>query len=164
MLSESARATTSAELRFRLQSPNSIGRATAVVALDPAGELVVRRLAGDRWQRATFLRAPAADEPRAEDGWVSTLDDRPTRIRDAVDAADHVIMVAGAGGHAGGAAVIGRACSRSRVTTTALIVGTAAASDDELSQTLAQVRPWSLMVVIANSDEYVADMMTALRV
>ena len=38
------------------------------------------------------------------------------------------------------------------------------ASDSEISKTLAQLRPWSLMVVIANSDDYVSDMMTALRV
>ena len=73
-------------------------------------------------------------------------------------------MVAAAGGHAQAAEAIGRACSLERVTTTALIVGAADASDDELSRTLAQLRPWSLMVVIASTDDYVADMMTALRV
>jgi hypothetical protein len=29
--------------------------------------------------------------------------------------------------------------------------------------TLAQLRPWSLMVVIAESDDYIDDMLTALR-
>jgi hypothetical protein len=37
-------------------------------------------------------------------------------------------------------------------------------SDGDLARTLARVRPWSLMVVIAGSDDYVMDMMTALRV
>ena len=47
--------------------------------------------------------------------------------------------------------------------TTTLIVGNSGASDDELSRTLVQVRPWSLMLVIARTDDYLADMMTALR-
>ena len=34
---------------------------------------------------------------------------------------------------------------------------------NELSKTLAQLRPWSLMVVIANGDDYIEDMLTALR-
>jgi len=49
------------------------------------------------------------------------------------------------------------------VTTTGFVVGAASASQNALSKTLAQVRPWSLMVVIAHSDDYVEDMMTALR-
>ena len=165
MLSESARMTTAAELRFRVQAPNSLGRATAVIALDPASDAFIRGLAGDRWNQATFLTAP--DDPGAvesDDGWLTTLEGRQTRIRDEVHAADQVIMVASAGGRAGAAASIGRACSNRRVTTTGLIVGAAAASEREIARTLVQLRPWSLMVVIAASDEYVLDMMTALRV
>lgn len=167
MLSESARMTTAAELRFRVQAPNSKARVTSVIALDAPSEAFVRRLSGDRWNHATFLRAAPGDldtGPEADDGWLTTLGDRRTRIRDEVNAADQVIMVAAPGGHAEVAAVVGRACSLKRVTTTALIVGAADASDRDISTTLAQLRPWSLMVVIANSDDYVSDMMTALRV
>ena len=96
--------------------------------------------------------------------YLTTLGDRPTSVRAEVDAADQVIMVVGAGGQAEGAEAIGRACSLKRVTTTALIVGAREASEADLSKTLVQLRPWSLMVVIANSDDYVRDMMTALRV
>jgi hypothetical protein len=158
--SESARMTTAAELRFRVQAPNSIGRATMVIALDAASEPFVGRLAQDseQWHRATFLKA-AGDETS-----LTGFDGRQRRLRDEVNAADQVIMVASAGGQAGAAAAIGRASSDRRVTTTALIVGAADASDAEISKTLAQLRPWSLMVVIANSDDYVTDMMTALRV
>ena len=46
---------------------------------------------------------------------------------------------------------------------TGFIVGAASTSEDALSKTLAQVRPWSLMVVIADGDEYIDDMLTALR-
>ena len=37
-------------------------------------------------------------------------------------------------------------------------------SEVDVSRTLAQLRPWSLMVVMANTDEYIGDMMVALRV
>lgn len=163
MLSESARMTTAAELRFRVQAPNAKVRATTVIALDPASEPFVGRLAEEQWNHATFLKASsgAAGDPDAS---LTSFDGRPTRVRDEVNAADQVIMVASAGGRADAAAAIGRACSDRRVTTTALIVGAADASDVEISKTLAQLRPWSLMVVIANSDDYVTDMMTALRV
>jgi predicted alpha/beta hydrolase family esterase len=154
---------TAAELRFRVQAPNSTSRATLVIALDGSSETFIRPLSEDRWNQATFLKAPAGDAA-GEDGWLTTLGDRRTRIRDEVSAADQVIMVAAAGGHAYAAAVIGRACSLKRVTTTALIIGAAEASDADVSKTLAQLRPWSLMVVIASSDDYVIDMMTALRV
>jgi hypothetical protein len=167
VLSESARMTTAAELRFRVQAPNSQARATSIIALDAASETFIRGLSSDRWNHATFLEAPIADAEDAavvDDGWLSTLDGRQTRVRDEVDAADQVIMVATPGGHAGAAAMIGRACSRKRVTTTALIVGAAQASDRDVAKTLAQLRPWSLMVVIATSDDYVTDMLTALRV
>jgi hypothetical protein len=47
--------------------------------------------------------------------------------------------------------------------TTGLVVGAASSPKSELSKTLAQLRPWSLMVVIATHDEYIDDMMAALR-
>jgi hypothetical protein len=147
MLSESARMSSAAEAAFRVQAPNSRPRVVKIVALDPAAEPIVRRLAAASWNQATFHAATA---------FVRDL-------RDEVAAADLVIMVAGPGGHAGLAAEIGAACSDRRVMTTGLIVGSAAASDEALSQTLAQLRPWSLMVVIANADEYIEDMLSALR-
>jgi hypothetical protein len=61
------------------------------------------------------------------------------------------------------AAIIGEACSLKRVMTTALVIGATSASDEALSKTLAQVRPWSLMVVIANADDYIDDILTSLR-
>jgi hypothetical protein len=169
MLSESARMSSAAEARFRVQSPNSKPRAIKVIALDAPSEAVVRRLAEAPWNRATFLTASAfAGAPRSEqrvsaDGWLSDLAGRIKSLMDEVDTADLVVMIATAGGNAQAASIIGEACSLKRVTTTALIVGVTSASDDALSKTLAQLRPWSLMVVIANDADYIEDMMTALR-
>ncbi len=72
-------------------------------------------------------------------------------------------MVATAGESVQAAALIGEACSLKRVNTTGLILGGASATDEMLSKTLSQLRPWSLMLVIANGEDYIEDMLIALR-
>jgi hypothetical protein len=146
------------EARYRIQAPNSTPRSTTVIALDARSEAVVRRSANGSWGHARFLTASAN-----VDGWLSDLAGRSRDLMDEVERADLVVMVATPGGHAEAAPLIGQACSRKRVMTTALIVGAASASDEAVSETLAQVRPWSLMVVIANPDDYIDDMLVALR-
>jgi hypothetical protein len=156
MVSESARMSSAAEARFRVQAPNSLPRAIKVVALDAASGDVVGRLAGAGWQHTTFLTAMTPDALR-------DLAGQSRSIRDEVEAADLVVLVAGPGGHAHAASILGEACSQRRVMTTGLLVGAASAPEHQVARTLAQLRPWSLMVVIARSDDYLDDMMTALR-
>lgn len=169
MLSESARMSSAAEARFRIQAPNSRPRAIKVIGLDRASEDVVRRLAEAPWKNATFFtasafaHAPYTEQGFSTDGWLSDLTGRTRSLMEEVGTADLVVMVATAGGNAQVASVIGEACSLRRVMTTALIAGGTSASDEALSKTLAQVRPWSLMVVLADADDYIEDMLTALR-
>ena len=149
MLTESARMSSAAEARFRVQAANSKPRAITVVALDAPSETVIRRLAKASWNRAAFLTASSL---------AGTSD-----VMNEVDAADLVVMVATPGANMHAVSMIGETCSLKRVMTTALIVGAASASDEALSKTLAELRPWSGMVVIANADDYVDDLLTALR-
>jgi len=169
MQSESARMASTAEARFRIDAPNSTPRAVKIIALDRASEGVVRRLAQATWNRASFFTASAfagAPQPSGSfsmTGWLSDIAGRTKDLIDEVGTADLVVMVATAGANASAAAIIGEACSAKRVNTTGLIVGGANASDEALAKTLAQLRPWSLMLVIANTDDYIEDMLTALR-
>jgi len=165
MISQSALMNSAAEARFRLQQPNSKPRATKVIAMDVAGEEIVRRLAAEAWNGATFLTASALSHgsERRADGWLRDLEGRARDLIEEVNAADVVVMIATPGGRAGAAAFIGEACSHKRVMTTALISGAGTASDEALSLTLAQLRPWSLMVVVASVDDYIPDLLTALR-
>jgi hypothetical protein len=169
MLGESSRMSSMAEARFRVQTPNSTPRTIKVIALDSVSEAVVRRLAGGAWQNAAFLtvavpgEADRGEPPFTSNGALRDLAGRSRSISGEVDSADLVVLVAGPGGNAQAAARIGQACSASRVMTTGFVVGVTAASEQALSKTLAQLRPWSLMVVIANTDDYIDDMMTALR-
>jgi len=72
-------------------------------------------------------------------------------------------MVATAGENSEAASIIGEACSLKRVMTTGLVVCPRSTSDEALSQTLSQLRPWTLMLVIASDEEYITDMLVALR-
>ena len=59
MLSESARATSAAEARFRINDPNSRGRTVKVIALDALSERVAKQLASRPWNSASFFTASA---------------------------------------------------------------------------------------------------------
>ncbi len=167
MLSESARAASAAEARFRINEPNSRPRAVKVIALDPVSETVAKRLADGNWTNATFMTAfataPSQDACFSMQGWLSDLAGQTKDLVAEINTADLVVMLATAGQDAQAASIIGEACSVKRVMTTALVLGTMSISDAALSQTLAQLRPWALMLVIASAEEYIADMLTALR-
>ena len=169
METESARMSSAAEARFRIDYPNSKPRMVKVVALDPASEAVVKNLAGRKWQSATFFTSlrfegsPRSDEPWSMQAWLSDLAGRTNALVDEVASADLVVMVSSAGTSAAAAAVIGEACAARKVMTTALIIGSAQRSNEELSKTLATLRPHASMLVIANDDEYIEEMLAALR-
>ena len=93
MESESARMSTSAEARFRIQAQPDTNRAVKVIDLDSAIDRDIKRLIAE------------------------------------IDGADLVLMLVSAGGNAAAAAVIGEACSASRVMTHAVITRAAAATD-----------------------------------
>ena len=146
-----------AESRFRIDDPNSLPRAIKVIALDAASEAIVRLLAAMPWKSATFLSA--ADFP----GTARDFSGQPKDLAEEVNAADLVVMVASPGGEAHAASVIGEACSAKRVMTTGLVVRATAASEEAVSKTLSQLRPWSLMLVVADPDDYIDAMLAALR-
>jgi hypothetical protein len=169
MLSESARMTTAEEARYRVDYPNSRPRAVKVVALDPPSEAVVKRLAQRTWQQATFFIVPKFDgAPRSGDrssmkAWLSDLAGRTKDLIDEVATADLVVMVSSAGTNAEAASVIAEACNARKVMTTALIIGSETKSDEELSKSLASLRPYASMLVIAGNDDYIEEMLVALR-
>jgi hypothetical protein len=135
---------TAAEAQFRVPAASE-SRAVAIVAMDGPSERVIARLTHRSWNQATFLNASAPNLP------------------DQIASADLVVMVATPGTDMPAAALIGAACSARRVVTTALVTDAESASEEALSRTLAQLRPWSLMVVVANADQYIEDVLSALR-
>jgi hypothetical protein len=169
MDSESARMSSAAEARFRIDYPNSQPRVVKVIALDQASENVVKRVAEGSWQRASFFASPKFDgSPRGGENWsmqawLSDLAGRTKALVDEVNSADLMVMVSSAGTGAQAAAVIGEACAVRKVMTMALVIGSEQRSNEELSKTLAALRPYASMLVIANGDEYIEEMLSALR-
>ncbi len=168
MLSESARMNTAAEALFRIDAPNSKPRAVTVVALDRRSEAAIKQLSESQWSNATFLTASSFDSTLRQEafsvsGWLSDLAGRTKNLVDEVGSADLVVMVATAGEDAKAAVIIGDACLAKRVMITVLILGSEAQSDEALARSLAALRPYAGMLVIASSDDYIADMLVALR-
>ena len=169
MRSKSARMSSAAEARFRIDAPNSTPRAVKVIALDRPSEVALKRIAQLDWNNADFLTASAlagtthSDSALSMENWLSDLVGRTKALVQEIDAADLVVMVATAGENAAAAAVIAETCRLRGVMTTVLIRGSTSASDDATARTLAPLRPHALMVVMASGDDYIADMMTALR-
>jgi hypothetical protein len=94
---------------------------------------------------------------------VVDLDRVTERTVDEIAPADLVVMLTRAGADAHAAAVVGDSCSSRRIPTATVVVAGSDASDDALSKTLAQVRPWSLMVVVTSDAGYVDDILTSFR-
>lgn len=147
MISESARATSGAEARFRVDPGAVVSRRVKVVALDAASDPLMKRLAAGQWNSVTFVPHAAVT----------------TRGADDIAASDLVVMLVSAGSDAGAAARIGQACSDMRTHTATFVVRPSSATDEALSRTLAQVRPWSLMVVVASDEAYVEDVLRSFR-
>jgi hypothetical protein len=166
MLSECARATTAEAARFRVEYPNFRPRLVKVIALDGASERVVQKLARSPWNRATFftsLSFAGGPERKGMSSWLSDVAGRTKDLIDEIDSADLIVMVSTAGASAEAASVIGEACNLKRVMTTALVLAGAGTSDEALSRTVNHLRPFASMLVIANAEEYIEDMLTALR-
>lgn len=125
--SESTRATSADESRYRIQAQPPTSRDVKVIALDGANEAELARFV------------------------------------DGIPSADLVVMVVSAGGNGAPAAAIGRACSDRGIMTTTIVIRAASTTDAALTKTLAQVRPWSLMVVVASDEAYVDDILTSFR-
>jgi hypothetical protein len=134
------------EARFRLQAQPPTARTITVASLDAVSDPLVDRLSARGWQGVTFLRA------------AEVLGDV-----EAVAKADIAVMVAATGADAHAAALVGQACSDRRVPTATFVLRTAEHTEEALSRTLGQVRPWSLMVVVAGDEDYVEDILRSFR-
>lgn len=171
MLSQCARATTAKEAAFRVQYPNSARRAVKLVALDDRSVPVVERLVSADARRSALLPPPGADTTgdasRTVGSIKARLSDFASRTRALIaeiEPADLIVLVAAAGEDAPLAQVIGEACRARGVPVTALVLDSGTAPDDALAASLARLRPYASMLVVARGDEYIEDMLAALRV
>lgn len=161
--SSCARATSAAEMRFRIDA-NIRGRGGArVIGLDPGADEVVRRVAREPWGHARFFGLAAPVDAIGAGGSQSVslrdTDGHVTSLLDELAAADVVVMVATTASDAAAATVIGAACTVRAIMTAGLVIGDRA----QVSQTVAALRPHARVLLTTEDDQDVVELLTALR-
>src|SRR4029079_18867525 len=101
MQSESARMSSAAEAKFRIDAPNSKPRAVKVIALDHPSERVVKDLSQRDWAGASFFTASAfGDKPRQGESFAGWLSDLAGRNKSLIQEGDSAELV-GSGWNSG---------------------------------------------------------------
>ena len=162
MLSESARAASRQEARFRVPYPNSRPRLARLVALDRASEPFVAHLTKGHAGRE-FLPLWGGSEETAS-GMGRDAGERARALVTALDATDLVVMVSIAGEDNPAASVIADACRLRRVPVVVFVLDNPSRAAAALNDTLAHLRPYATMLVRADDEAYIEDMLRALRV
>jgi hypothetical protein len=164
MLSESARATRASESRYRIDAPNARPRRVKVIALDRPSAAVLRGLAEREWTNATFLTAfSGAKAVRQVGDWLAGLAGEAANLADEIAAADIVVTLSSAGENSEMAGVVAEACRAQGKTVTALVLDSESIQESALLATLVPLRPHAAMLVVAQGEDYVEAMLTALR-
>jgi len=154
-LSESARAASAAESRFRITRPIAPARDARIIALDDRAAAVVRRVADRTWARAGFYLAGDGDRvaPR-------TLDGAPVALADLLTGTDVVVVVATDDTGRNAAAAVGAGCGERAVMTAGVVLGDGFAADDAV----AALRPHARVLLLSADEGDLVDLLTALRV
>ncbi|MET9044529.1 3-methyl-2-oxobutanoate hydroxymethyltransferase [Streptomyces sp. NPDC004362] len=156
-LSESARAASASESRFRIGVPIAPARAARVVALDDRAASVVRRLAQRSWAHARFY---TSREVRDGDGLLHELDGPTVPLDEVLAGTDVVVVLATEDGGRAAAAAIGRICGRRGITTAGVILGDGFEADDAV----AALRPYARVLLLSADEGDAFELLTALRV
>lgn len=167
-LSESARVTTAEEARFRIGYPNSRPRVSRIIALDRQSMAALAALKDRPWTGARFLRYVQSRPGSASlpslpvDALLEDVDGRQASLSDEIANADVVVMVTTAGAAPSAAEVVGNTCFVHGKRATGMVL-TAGESGEELAKTLKAMRPYAAMLVVSTGEDYVAEMLSALR-
>lgn len=165
--SESAIMTSAEQARFRINRPNSRPRATLVIALDARGAAALGTLQDRSWNGAKFLRYGGARGASQHlpslriDATVQDEAGNKLSLMKELSGVDTVIMVT-ATGAAEAAEIIGNACAARGIAATGLVLASAEGAE-ALGHIVTALRPHAAMLVVSSSEDYVAEMLSALR-
>lgn len=162
LLHSCARAATAEEARFRVDYPNSKTRTSRVIALDDEAASLVGRISTLPWQAAHFLtyeEAISVNDAPGSDAILRSFDGVQTRLSKELEGADVAVMIATADVGAEAASIIGRACATRRIMTAGLVVGDGNGVDAAVNA----LRPYASVLVVSTDEEYVPEMLGALR-
>ncbi len=164
--SESAIMTSAEQARFRINRPNARPRTTLVIALDARGAAALRALQGRSWNGARFLRYGEARRAGQHlphlrvDATVHDEAGNELSLMKALAGVDTVVMVT-ATDAAEPAEIIGHACAANGIAATALVL--APADGEALGHIVTVLRPHTAMLVVSRSEDYVGELLSALR-
>jgi hypothetical protein len=157
MPSESARASSAAEARFRIAAPNALPRRVAIVPLDAAARALVAEVAALGWRQGLFVGLEAGQD------WLAELPGRTRALVEAIEAASLVVLVATAGTDAQAAGMVAEAAAARRRMVAAVLIDPGEADAAARENSLAALRPHAGMLVVAEDADYLAAMLQALR-
>lgn len=158
-LSESARAASASEARYRITVPLAPARDARVIALDPRAAAVARRVADGPWAAARFYTCDTTPGGNG-DPPVRDLDGTASALSDLLTGTDVVVVLAtDDSGHAQ-AAAIGRSCGERGIMTAGLVLG----DGFEAQDAVAALRPYARVLLLSADESDVRELLTALRV
>jgi hypothetical protein len=164
LLDRCARAATTSEARFRVAYPNSGARVSRVIALDHGAAALLASIADGPWNGARFLtclwpQSPVEPGSRHTDTHLRALDGSHSRLSEELAGADVAVMIATAGRAAEAASAIGDACAARGIMTAGLIV----AGNRDVGEVVAALRPYASVLVVSRDEDFVPEMLAALR-
>lgn len=166
MLGACARAASAEEARFRVRYPNSKRRRSRIFALDQGAAEAMFAITEDPWDDAHFLTLSAKGRVDPETGAgdlpLSHPDGSVADLEAELEGADVAVLLATDGTSAGAAEVIARACFERHIMCAGLALGRGK-SAASLDRTVNSMRRFARVLVVAQDDDYVPAMLTALR-
>jgi hypothetical protein len=161
--SSCARATSAAEMRYRIDRPIRGRRGARIIGLDAGANAIVERISRDSWGHARFfaLAEPVGDvgDRGSESVALRGTDGASSSLLAELEDADVVIMVATTEGDAAAATIIGAACTVGAIMTAGLVIGERAL----IGATVAGLRPHARVLMVSGDERDVVDLLTALR-
>jgi hypothetical protein len=161
--SSCARATTAAEMRYRIDRPIRGRRGARIIGLDTGADAIVERISHQQWGHARFftLAEPVAvvGDGGSESVMLRDADGAVSNLLAELEDADVVIMVATTESDAAAATIIGAACTVRGIMTAGLVIGERAL----VGATVAAVRPHARVLMVSGDERDVVDVLTALR-
>jgi hypothetical protein len=161
--SSCARATTAAEMRYRIDRPIRGRRGARIIGLDTGADAIVERISHQQWGHARFftLAGPVAvvGDGGSESVMLRDADGAVSNLLAELEDADVVIMVATTESDAAAATIIGAGCTVRGIMTAGLVIGERAL----VGATVAAVRPHARVLMVSGDERDVVDVLTALR-
>jgi hypothetical protein len=161
--SSCARATTAAEMRYRIDRPIRGRQGARIIGLDTGADAIVERIAHESWGHARFfsLAGPVADvgDGGSESVTLRDTDGAVSSLLAELEDADVVVIVATTETDAAAATIIGAACTVRGIMTAGLVIGERAL----VGATVAAVRPHARVLMVSSDERDVIDVLTALR-